>query len=52
MICGHCKIKSQDLELMERNGFSAYICQRCMDFFNALDQTINQDSELLERLID
>jgi Zn-finger nucleic acid-binding protein len=52
MICGHCKIKTKDLELVERNGFSAYACPRCRDFFSALDQTLDEGAELLERLID
>ena len=52
MICGHCKIKTQDLELVERNGFSAYACPRCRNFFTALDQTLDENADLLERLID
>ena len=50
MICGHCKEKSKDLELFERNNYAAYTCPRCINFFNSFDRVLEQDGELLERL--
>jgi uncharacterized CHY-type Zn-finger protein len=50
MICGHCKEKSKDLELFERNNYAAYTCPRCINFFNSFDRVIKEDGELLERL--
>jgi hypothetical protein len=50
MICGHCKEKSKDLELFERNNYAAYTCPRCINFFNSFDRVLEKDGELLERL--
>jgi hypothetical protein len=50
MICGHCKEKSADLELFERNNYAAYTCPRCIIFFNSFDRVLEENGELLERL--
>lgn len=52
MICGHCKEKSAGLELFQRNGYAAYTCERCIQFFTSFDKVLEEDGELIDRLID
>jgi hypothetical protein len=52
MICGHCKEKSAGLELFQRNGYAAYTCERCIKFFTSFDKVLEEDGELIDRLID
>jgi hypothetical protein len=52
MICGHCKEKSAGLELFQRNGYAAYTCERCIQFFTSFDKVLEEDGELIDRLSD